>query len=157
MFASLLSRRDTGPAMSDHFTPPDLREIMRRQVEAVNRRDLDALMSIVAPDAVYDTSPSGLGVYEGPEAISAFFNDYWGAFDELRFALEELLDLGGGVVFTVQRQYARPAGSGATVEAREAHVQQWAGGMVQRVTVYTDIDEARGAAERLAEGRGERS
>ena len=71
-------------------TPPDLPEVARRQLEAANRRDLDTLMSYASPDVVYDTSPSGLGVYEGFEAIAAFLVAYWDAFEELRFELEEL-------------------------------------------------------------------
>jgi ketosteroid isomerase-like protein len=140
--------------MPEESTTPDLVEVARKQLEAVNRRDLDALASYVVPDVVYDTSPSGLGVYEGREAIRAFLKDYWDAFEELRFELEEFLDLGNGITFSVNRQHARPVGSSAHIQAREAHVTEWAEGMVVRVTVYIDIDEGRAAAERLAESRG---
>ena len=81
--------RDTGRVTSDASTPPDLVAFARRQLDAVNRRDLDALMAAVAPDAAYDTSPSGMGVYEGHEAIRAFLKGYWDCFEELRFELEE--------------------------------------------------------------------
>jgi hypothetical protein len=37
---------------------------------------------------------------------------------------------------------------------RWAAVAEWADGLTTRVTVYTDIDEARAAAERLAQERG---
>jgi ketosteroid isomerase-like protein len=111
-------------------------------------------MSFSAPDVVYDTSPSGFGVYEGQAAIRAFIAGYWALFEELRVELEEVLDLGNGVTFSVNRQHARPLGSSAHVKAREAHVMEWAGGMVVRVTVYIDVDAARAAAERLAQSRG---
>ena len=52
--------------MPEKSTTPDQAEFARRQIEAVNRRDMDALMSVCPPDGVYDTSPSGLGVFEGP-------------------------------------------------------------------------------------------
>src|SRR5213080_4581579 len=45
----------------------------------------------------------------------------------------------------------RPIGSGGEVQLRYAAVTEWVGGMVVRDTNYTDIDEARAAAERLAE------
>jgi hypothetical protein len=54
----------------------------------------------------------------------------------------------------VYRQHARPIGSTAPVQAREALVTEWVEGWAVRVTVYLDIDEARAAAERLAEERG---
>jgi ketosteroid isomerase-like protein len=140
--------------MQEEFTTPDLVEFARRQLDAVNRRDLDALMTPVAPDAVYDTAPSGMGVYEGHASIRAFLKGYWDCFEELRFELEEALDLGNGVTFLVNRQVARPVGSTAYVRIREAHVIEWIEGMVVRLTVYNDIDEGRTAAERLAEERG---
>jgi ketosteroid isomerase-like protein len=139
--------------VSQGNVPGDLREIAHTQLEAVNRRDLDTLMRFASPDAVYDTSPSGLGVYEGREAIRAFFVEYWAAFEELRFEIEELRDFGHGVTFSVHRQYARPLGSAAPVEAREAHVTEWVNGLVRRTTVYIDVDQARAAAERLAASR----
>lgn len=140
--------------MSEESTTPALVELARHQLEAVNRRDMDGLMSFCAPDVMYDTSPSGLGVYEGEGAIRVFLKEYWDAFEEPRFELEELLDLGNGVTFSVNRQDARPVGSAAHVRTREANVAEWADGKVVRVTVYTDIDAARAAAERLAEERG---
>jgi ketosteroid isomerase-like protein len=146
--------RDTRRVMSEESTTPDLVELTRRQIEAINRRDLDALMSTCAPDGVYDTGADGLGVFEGPAAIRGFLEDYWGAFQDLRFELEEVLDLGNGVTFSAIRQDARPAGSIGYVQRREAYVLEWVADMVARLTVCTDIDEGRAAAERLAEWRG---
>jgi ketosteroid isomerase-like protein len=140
--------------MPEESMTPDLVERTRRQIEAINRRDLDALMKFCPPDGVYDTGTHGLGVFEGPAAIRGFLEDYWGAFEDLRFELEEALDLGNGVTFSAVRQDARPAGSIGYVRRREAYVLEWVEGMVARLTVYTDIDEARAAAERLARERG---
>jgi hypothetical protein len=148
------SLRDTGRAMSEESTTPDLTELARRQLEAVNRRDLDAVMTPFAPDAVYDTSPSGMGVYEGHAAIRAFLKGYWDCFGELRFELEEALDLGNEVAFLVNCQVARPVGSTAYVRTREAHVVEFVEGTAVRLTVYNDIDQGRAAAERLAESKG---
>jgi ketosteroid isomerase-like protein len=139
--------------MSEESTTPDLVELVRRQWEAVNRQDLDALVSLCPPDGIYDPSPNGLGVFEGPAAIRGFLEDWWGAFEELRFELEEVLDLGNGVVFAVVLQAARPAGSTGFVRAREAYVYEWVDGLIARVTIYLDIDEARAVAERFAEER----
>jgi hypothetical protein len=47
-----------------------------------------------------------------------------------------------------------PVGSTAYVRTREAHVVESVEGMVVRLTVYSDIDEGRAAAERLAASRG---
>ena len=132
---------------------PDLVELTRRQLEAVNRRDMDEVMSRCPPDGVYDTGPDGLGVYEGPAAIRAFLGEWWDAFEELAFEPEDVLDLGHGFVLLVVRQKARLANSTGRLQRREAYVLEWVEDMIRRLTVYTDIDEARAAAERLAEER----
>jgi len=76
--------------------------------------------------------------------------------DVIEFTLEadEVRDLGKGVVLSVVRQDARPVGSSARINTREGWVTLWVNGMIARVTIYPDIDEARAAAERLAEERG---
>jgi hypothetical protein len=139
--------------MTEESTTPDLVELTRRQFEAVNRRDMDAVMGRFPPDGVYDTSPDGLVVYEGPAAIRAFIGEWWDAFEELTLEPEEVLDLGHGIVLLVVCQSARPANSTGHVQRREAYVLEWVDDMIRRTTVYTDIDEGRAAAERLAEER----
>ena len=42
----------------------------------------------------------------------------------------------------------------ALVEARNGWVTTWDGGKIVRTTMYTDLDEGRAAAERLAHERG---
>ncbi len=76
--------------MSDGSTTPDLVELVRSTTGAANRQDLDALMSMCAPDGVYDTTPSGLGTYVGPEAIRAFLKEWWDARNERRQMSEDL-------------------------------------------------------------------
>ncbi len=111
-------------------------------------------MSVFAPDAVYDASRDGLGVYEGPAAIRGLIGGWWGAFEDFQLTQEEFLDLGSGVGFAVLRHDGRPAGSTGHVTTRQAYVFVLVAGSVARMTVYSDIDEARAAAERLAEERG---
>jgi hypothetical protein len=56
-----------------------------------------------------------------------------------------------GVVFAVNRQNARPLGGSVTMHERLAFTLVWAAALIVRVMVSRDIDEARAAAERLAE------
>jgi ketosteroid isomerase-like protein len=140
--------------MSEEATTPDPTERVRSQLDAMNRRDLDTLMTAFAPDAVYDTSPDGVGLYEGPAAIRAFLGEWWDAFEELAFEPEDVLDLGHSIVFAVVSQKGRPANSTGRVQRREAYVVEWVEDMIRQVTIYTDIDEGRAAAERLVAERG---
>jgi ketosteroid isomerase-like protein len=61
--------------MPEESTTPDPVELTRRTFEVGNRRDFDAVVSFWRPDYVWDLSPMGLGIYEGAEAIRAFFED----------------------------------------------------------------------------------
>src|SRR5207244_1396851 len=111
-------RRDTGRAMSDESTTPDLVELVRRQFEAANRRDIDAVMSSFAVDAVLEGRALG-DIFEGQAAIRAFVEGWFGLYEELEFKLEEVHDLGNGVVLAVVLQEARPAGIAGHVQQRE--------------------------------------
>ena len=54
----------------------------------------------------------------------------------------------------MDRTSGRLIGSTSRVEFRYATVAVWEEGLIVRVMGYTDIDQARAAAERLAGSRG---
>jgi ketosteroid isomerase-like protein len=139
--------------MPEESTTPDPAELTRRAFEAVNRRDIDAVMSFFAPDAVLDGRAVG-GLYEGRAAIRGFLDDWLGSFAEVRYEVEEFVVLDDGVVFAVVKQEGRPVGVDGQVDQREGWAICWsADGLLVRLTTHADIDEARAAAERLAESR----
>jgi ketosteroid isomerase-like protein len=138
---------------SEESTNHDLVELVRSQVDAADSGDIDAMTSFLARDAVWDSSPMGLEVYEGGAAIRRGLEDWWGAFEVSGAQAEEILDLGNGVTFAVVTLKGRPPGGSGEVQLRYAAVTMWVGGVIVRETNYTDIDEARAAAERLAESR----
>jgi ketosteroid isomerase-like protein len=141
--------------MSDEeSTTPDYLELAREGFEAMSRGDLDAVMRYYAPDAVYDLSDAGLEILEGKEAIRRFLEDWHRSWEDYRFEEEEMLDLGHGVALGVVRESARLVGGKGRVETRVAQVFIWANGQVEWVKAYGDPDEARAAAERLAQERG---
>jgi ketosteroid isomerase-like protein len=140
--------------MPEESTSTDLVELTLRQFEAADHGDFDAIMSCWASDAVWDMSPMGLGLYEGA-AIRRFFEDWRGSYEDYETEAEEVLELGDGVTFAVVIQNGRPVGSDGNVRIRYASVLAWVGGLIVRFTTYGDIDEARAAAERLAEDRAD--
>ena len=139
--------------MAEESTAPDVVELVRRITDAASARDLDAVLSFYAPDAVWDMTPVGLGTYEGAAAMRGFFEDWNSSYREFAMEAEVILDLGNGVAFTVFIQTGRPTGSKGHVQVRYAAVAVWAEGVIEGNTNYGDIDEARAAAERLAESR----
>jgi ketosteroid isomerase-like protein len=85
-----------------------------------------------------------------------FLEDLTDSFQDFEFESEDFHDLGSGVTFGVLVLRGRPHGSDGFVEARGVVVAAWRDGRIERATSYKDVDEARAAAERLAEERGRR-
>ena len=139
--------------MSEESTTPDLVEIVRRAFDASHSGDLDAMISFFAPNAVWEAAPLGVS-FDGVAAIRGFFEDWIGSYEEFEIEPEEVLDLGNGVVFIGSLQTGRPVDSTGIVQVRSGFVMVLVGDMIVRVTAYTDIDQARAAAERLVESRG---
>jgi ketosteroid isomerase-like protein len=148
--------RDTPRTMPEESTTPDLVELVRGSAEAANRRDVDALVAFYAPDAFIDGTRTIGGLWRGRAAIRGVVEDWMGAYEELEWAVEEPVELGNGVVFAVVSQKGSPVGVTGYVQQREGWVWVWVGDLIASLTTYPEagIDEARAAAQRLAEERG---
>jgi ketosteroid isomerase-like protein len=136
--------------MSEDPRTPDLVELVREQIEALDRGDIDGVISRVAEDAVLDGRAE---LTEGRAAIHGFLGEWFGAYDDLTFELEDVSHLGDGVVFAVVIQDGRLVGSPGRIRQREGWVYIWVGGSIARLETY-EVDQARAAAERHAEERG---
>jgi ketosteroid isomerase-like protein len=140
--------------MPEESMTPDLVDRWRDGFNAINSGDVHAAMSIWGPNPVWDMSPIGLGVYEGASAIRGFWEDWVGTYEDWQAEPEEMVDLGSGVTLAVVLQKGRVAGSSGDIRLRYASVAVWAGALIVLITSYSDVKEARAAAERLAEERG---
>jgi hypothetical protein len=84
--------------------------LIRRGIEAGNRREYDRAVTLFAPDAVWDGPTVGGNVWEGREAIRDFLGDWIGAYEDFRQEVEEFRDFGNGVTFGVLHQRSWPSG-----------------------------------------------
>jgi ketosteroid isomerase-like protein len=139
--------------MSDDRGTSELVELTRRSLEYAKVRDWDGVLSFYGPDTDWDMSPAGLRKYDGPAALRQFFVEWTGSYKEWDIELEEVHDLGGGMVLAVVLTRGRSGRRAAWAELRFAMITRWTGGLVARITSYTDIDEARAAAARIVEER----
>ena len=110
-------------------------------------------MGLLSPTCVCDMSRWGLDVYTGAEAIREFSDDWLGSLYVFAVQVDAIEDLGNGVVYVEQVAH-RERTPGGFIELPSALVVVWVGGLLARVTLYPDPDEARAAAERLAQERG---
>jgi SnoaL-like domain len=137
--------------MSEQSTTPDLVELTRRSLEA-GFKEIDAGLRSFARDAVWEVPALGTRL-EGVEAIRGFLVDWRGAFAEFEIDLQEVLNMGNGVVLTSAQSNAILQGGAMPLQQLFVYVAVWIQGEISRVTVYTDIDEARAAAKQLVEER----
>jgi len=121
-------------------------EIVRTALAALSRGDLDALFKSAAPDAEIDlTRAVGLdnGVYDLDEfrRLSEAFAESW---DSVRYEADEYLDAGEHVV-TPFTNHLRGR-DGIDVQARGTWLWTIRDGVVVRVCLYQDVQEALEAA-----------
>ena len=140
--------------MVQESTTPDLLALVRRAIEADSFEEWATLApQFYSPDAVWNLGGM-LGSLVGFDAIRAFVGDYWLMWEDHDHHVEEIVDIGRGVTFSVVREHGRMKGSDAVVTARNASVTIWADGRIVSTTSYPNIDGARAAAERLAQEPG---
>ena len=140
--------------MPEPPTTPTVAALAVRWVDALNRRDLEALTGLLAPDAVWDAVGVGDERFVGRTAIRAFLEEWLRPYEDFQTDIEEALDFGSGVLLNVATSRGRLAGGTGSIQIRIGYVGVLDGEEIARITSYLDIDEARAAAERLAEERG---
>jgi ketosteroid isomerase-like protein len=138
----------------EESTTPDLVERVRVILEAADRADFDTILAFYARDAVWIMADTDL-TFEGVDAIRRFWEEWYGSYEDFRVDPPEIIDFGDGVVLAVIRQGGRPGGGSAELREDLALVYEWSEGSVVRVTMSSRLDEARAAAERLAQERAD--
>ena len=71
--------------MPEEPTIPELEEMSRRAIDALNRRDFDALFAMWAPNVVWDTTPGGTllgGAFEGRDAVRGATEDWSSPYED---------------------------------------------------------------------------
>jgi ketosteroid isomerase-like protein len=138
--------------MPEEAASPDLVEVVTGLFEAADRGDWDAVISRYAPDAIWETDDGFLDTV-GASGVRGFFEEWFGMYEDFGIAVETVVDLGNGIVYSVYRQSGRPPGSTAVATLRAALIYEWVDGMIARLIGRQDVDEARAVAQRLAEAR----
>jgi ketosteroid isomerase-like protein len=124
-------------------------EIVRRIIDAINRRDIDAVVESASADLVMDWSNSrGLlsGIHRGRDEARDAFESFLQPWDSLRWEPEELIELEDDRVLAVSRLHMRGRGSGVEVNARGASIWTIRDGKAAAITLYQSKAEALEAA-----------
>ena len=125
-------------------------EPFKRAVEAVNRRDIEAMLEEYDPaveihPALHVMLGGEATVYRGHEGVRESLRNADEALDELHYEFSEIRDLGDRLV-AIGRVRARGRKSGAETESPLGYVVQFKNGKMARLWSYLDPKEALEAA-----------
>jgi ketosteroid isomerase-like protein len=126
-------------------------EIVRAHIDAYRRQDTATSRSFMDADAVVDVSRLGQATTRhGREAIEKFVASYRGAFEDYRYEVERLTDLGSGAVLAVVTETGRGKGIGFPTTRSFANLYTVIDGRIARITAFRtehDALEAAGLSE----------
>ncbi len=118
-------------------------EVVKRVIDAYNRRDLAGLEAFNHPDVEFDWSASRgfvAGVYRGFDEFQRFWKSYFDAFAEIAAEPERFIDAGESVV--VPNVVHIRGRDGIEVSARSAIVFTFRSHRIRRMCLYQETDEA---------------
>jgi ketosteroid isomerase-like protein len=130
--------RDTAWAMSDENV-----EIVRRGLEAWNRRDLTTWLASFDLDAEVDWSRSRgplMGVYRGHAGLETFWEAWFSTFEQVQIEIQGFTEVGSEVV-VANTGHVRGR-QGIEVIARSSFVFTIGSGQITRMTMFQEQAEA---------------
>ena len=125
-------------------------EILRRRIEAWNRRDFDTVVQGYHPRIERLDFRAGAGepfVYYGPEGSLKAFEELFDVFEDLQLYPEEFVELGDRVLMVVRVTGRAKLGDFA-FEERHAEIFTFEEGLTTRLEVYRDKEAALAALAR---------
>ena len=132
-------------------------QLIRRAIAAFNAGDVDEMLALADPELewrpAFGAAPDAATAYHG----HAGFREYWSGtqdiWDCFHFEPEQFTDDGTSII-VVGRGSGRARGSGIEIDQPFAMLWKVREGKTVFGQTFTEIDEARTTAERLARERG---
>jgi ketosteroid isomerase-like protein len=125
-------------------------EVVRKAIEAFNRRDVEGVVADVSPDVEWEDSMFWSGTvrtYRGKEGLREWMNQVLEPWESLHVELEEITEAPNDRVFYGLYLTGRGKGSGIDPPGERAWTVVWfANGKVTRRKAFLERDEALEAA-----------
>jgi ketosteroid isomerase-like protein len=131
-------RRNTSPVPNDDV------DVVRRAIDAWNRRDLEAALELTHPQCESRSVQATETAY-GREGVAATFRDWFEAFEDFQMEPEDFI-VSGDRILVPMRQRARGEGSGLQIDERFYQLYTVRDGMIIRFDEYSDEEQALQAA-----------
>ena len=127
----------------------DASAVVRRMLDAISRRDLEAVLAEFDEDLVLDWTASrnvDAAIYHGLDGIRGFILAYWETFDGMVLTPEKVLERGDVVVAAVLARFTRV--DGIAIDTRFALVATLRAGRIVRLQMEQSLAEALETLER---------
>jgi ketosteroid isomerase-like protein len=122
--------------------PEQYAEIIRRQVEAVNRGDVETVLSDMDAEIEFIPQRAAVqGVYHGHDGVRDFFADTFENFELFEASTDEVRELGDRVV-SIGTLRIRGKGSGIEVTVPTAIVLTFSDGKIVRFEDFVERSKA---------------
>jgi len=139
--------------MPEESTTPDLVELTRRAFQPTVSRDIDGIMSFYRPDAVWISRRGGWGCFRAARRLGSSWKTGFALTTGSRLTSKRWCS--SAAASRSWCPFRRAVWLAAAPRSSSATPPSSCGrnGLIESVTNYTDIKEARAAAERLAQER----
>jgi ketosteroid isomerase-like protein len=120
-------------------------DLVKAGYDALNRRDVSAMLEFVDPDAVFNSVVGPLeggDAFRGPEGAREYLAAISDAFADITWEVERITDVGDEQVIAYVRQRGRGTTNGAGFDQRFVAVFKFRGGKVLRMDSYPDEAQA---------------
>jgi ketosteroid isomerase-like protein len=123
-------------------------EIVRRCIEAWSAADRERLPASLHPDVVFHSAMTNIvgETVSGRDAILGLLDKWAEQFSVVRWEVDEYLDAGDARIVTLHRVFAKGRASGIELDRELGGVWDIRDGLVIKVWIYLDRDEALQAA-----------
>jgi steroid delta-isomerase-like uncharacterized protein len=124
-------------------------KVALQQIEAFNRRDVDAVVALASPDVEWEDPmfrSQAARVYRGRAGLREWVNEVLEPWESLHVEVEEITEATDSRVFLEALLTARGKGSGVETQLRGWFVVWFANGRITRRQVFRDREEALEAA-----------
>jgi ketosteroid isomerase-like protein len=121
----------------------DNMEIVRRMIEAISGRDIDALLAGTDPE--FELTPltsTWPEPYHGHDGLRRWLSDTAATWDRFELDVEEMRELDGETVLAVVHWRGRPRGADDELDGPAAGVWRVRGGLAVSATLYPDEHRA---------------
>ena len=120
--------------------------LARKAIDALNRGDVDAFLTLVGPEVVWEALDGVPGIdelYRGRPGVREWLELMWrNAEERVHIEIEQITDLGDDRVFIAVALTGRRRGSGVAFEYRTWQIVWFADGLITRRQVFWTRAEA---------------